>query len=289
MYAPEFDYYKAGSVNEARELLAQHPDAKLLAGGHSLIPILKLRLAEPSALIDIGRIDALRGIDADGDTIRIGALTTHSEIAASEIVSSKAEALGEAAGQIGDPAVRNRGTIGGNVAHADPASDLPAVLACLCAGFVIEGPGGGRTLGASGFFQGLMTTALGEDEVLTGIEVPAAQAGEASAYAKFPHPASRYAVIGAAAKIGRSNGVCTSARVVVGGLVTAPVRATEVEAALAGQELTPEAIAQASKQVIASLDDDDLLGDVFASAAYRKASAHVWVRRAVAAAAARTS
>lgn len=287
MFAPEFDYYRAGSVAEARELLTTHPDSKVLAGGHSLIPILKLRLAAPSALIDIGRIDSLRGISSDGSTIRIGALTTHSEIAASDLLKSKAAALPEAAGQIGDPAVRNRGTVGGNVAHADPASDLPAVLACLGAVFVIEGADGERRVGAGDFFEGLMTTAVGDDDILTAVELSESGDGEASAYSKFAHPASRYAVIGAAAKIGASNGVCTWARVVLGGLVPAPVQATAVEQALVGQALTAESIAAASRKVSDSLDDDDLLGDVYASGEYRKASAHVWVGRALSAAAAR--
>ena len=289
MFAPKFDYHRAGSVAEALQLLASDPEAKLLAGGHSLIPILKLRLAAPSALIDIGRIDTLRGISNGGGTIRIGALTTHAEIAASEAVRSKATALAEAAGQIGDPAVRNRGTIGGNVAHADPASDLPAVLTCLGATFVIEGADGERRVGASDFFQGLFETALGEDEVLTAVEVTASGDGEASAYAKFAHPASRYAVIGVAAKIGLDDGNCASASVALGGLVPAPVRAKAVEQALAGQAVTADAIGDAASKAADSLPDDEVLGDVFASAEYRKASAHVWVARAVRAAAARAS
>ncbi len=289
MFAPKFDYHRAGSVAEALQLLASDPEAKLLAGGHSLIPILKLRLAAPSALIDIGRIDTLRGISNGGGTIRVGALTTHAEIAASEAVRSKATALAEAAGQIGDPAVRNRGTIGGNVAHADPASDLPAVLTCLGATFVIEGADGERRVGTSDFFQGLFETALGEDEVLTAVEVPASGGGEASAYAKFAHPASRYAVIGVAAKIGLDDGNCASASVALGGLVPAPVRAKAVEQALAGQAVTADAIGDAASKAADSLPDDEVLGDVFASAEYRKASAHVWVARAVRVAAARAS
>lgn len=289
MFAPKFDYHRAGSVAEALQLLASQPDAKLLAGGHSLIPILKLRLAAPSALIDIGRIDALRGIGNGGGTIHIGALTPHAEIAASGTVKSNATALSEAAGQIGDPAVRNRGTIGGNVAHADPASDLPAVLTCLGATFVIEGPEGERRVGASDFFHGLFETAVGEGEVLTAVEVLASGDGEASAYSKFAHPASRYAVIGVAAKIGLSNGVCTSASVALGGLVPAPVRARAVERALVGQAVAADAISDAASNVAESLPDDEVLGDVFASAEYRKASAHVWVARAISAAVARAS
>ena len=288
MFAPEFDYYRAGSVAEAAELLAKHPDSKLLAGGHSLIPILKVRLASPSALIDIGRIDSLRGIESASGTIRIGALTTHAEIAASETLNVSATALSEAAGMIGDPAVRNRGTIGGNVAHADPASDLPAVLSCLGAEFVIAGTAGERRVAASGFFEGLMTTAVGEHDILTSIELPASGQGEGSAYAKFAHPASRYAVIGAAARVTASDGTCSAASVALGGLVPAPVRAEAVEQALVGSPLTEDAVAAASRNAADCLDDDEVLGDVYASAEYRKAVAHIWVRRALSAAAARS-
>ncbi len=289
MYAPEFRYYRASSVAEATALLAEHPDSKLLAGGHSLIPALKLRLAAPSALIDIGRIDGLRGISTDAGTIRIGALTTHTQIASSAGLSEAAAALSEAAGMIGDPSVRNRGTIGGNVAHADPASDLPAVLTCLGAEFIMEGPGGERRVAAPEFFEGLMTTALGEHEVLTAIELPAAGAGANSAYAKFAQPASRYAVIGAAAKLSQHDGRCGTASVTLGGVVPAPVRASAVEQALVGRPLTEECIAEASRATADCLVDDEVLGDVYASAAYRKAVAHVWVRRALTAAAARCS
>ena len=288
MFAPEFDYYRAGSVAEAAELLAKHPDSKLLAGGHSLIPILKVRLASPSALIDIGRIDSLRGIESASGTIRIGALTTHAEIAASETLNVSATALSEAAGMIGDPAVRNRGTIGGNVAHADPASDLTAVLSCLGAEFVIAGTAGERRVAASGFFEGLMTTAVGEHDILTSIELPASGQGEGSAYAKFAHPASRYAVIGAAARVTASDGTCSAASVALGGLVPAPVRAEAVEQALVGSPLTEDAVAAASRNAADCLDDDEVLGDVYASAEYRKAVAHIWVRRALSAAAARS-
>ena len=287
MFSPEFDYYRASSVAEAGELLAQHPDAKLLAGGHSLIPLLKLRLAAPSAVIDIGRIASLRGIGESSGTIRIGALTTHSELAASDLLQANATALAEAAGMIGDPAVRNRGTIGGNVAHADPASDLPAVLACLEAEFLIVGPSGERRVAAADFFEGLMTTAVDENEILTAIEL-ASGAGQGSAYAKFAHPASRYAVVSAAAAVTTaSDGTCAGASVALGGLMPAPVRATAVEEALAGRALTAEAISEASRKVTESLPGDEVLGDLYASAEFRAAIAHVWVRRALIAAASR--
>ena len=287
MFAADFEYYRASSVAEAGRLLAAHPGAKLLAGGHSLIPLLKLRLAAPAAVVDIGRIAELRGITHDAGGLTIGALTPHADIAASGDVQAHAAALAEAAGQIGDPAVRNRGTIGGNIAHADPASDLPTVLAALGATFSITGPGGDRTMSAGDFFQGVMMTALGEHDLLTSIHVPSAGgAGQGSAYAKFPHPASRYAVVGAAAAVTVSGGTCTAASVAVGGVTPVPVRCGAVERALAGQTLSAESIAAAAGAAGGDLGDD-LLGDVFASAEYRRAVTPVYVRRAIEAAAGR--
>src|SRR5262245_222191 len=201
MYSSPFDYFRAGSVKEAHQLMQQHPGAKLLAGGHSLIPLLKMRLTAPPALIDIGRIAELKGIAAKGAVIRIGALTTHAELAGSETLKTACPMLAEAAAQIGDAQVRNCGTIGGNVAHADPASDLPTVLTALDARFVAVGPSEERTIAASDFFQGMMATALDEREILTAIEIAARKPGEGMAYAKFTHPASRYAVVGAAALV----------------------------------------------------------------------------------------
>lgn len=286
MFAPEFRYHRASSIDEAGRLLAAHPGAKVLAGGHSLIPILKLRLAAPEVVIDIGRIAEMKGIAASNGVVAVGALTTHAELAASEVLQTGARALAEAAAQIGDPAVRNRGTIGGNVAHADPASDLPQALAALGATFRLTSPAGGRSVAAEDFFEGLMTTALREDELLTSIELPAAGAGQGSAYAKLAHPASRYAVIGAAASVTVSAGECAAASVVLGGLTAKPTRARSVEAALVGQALSPESIAEAARKTADDLDGD-LVGDIYASEEYRKAVAHVWVRRALAAAAAR--
>jgi carbon-monoxide dehydrogenase medium subunit len=288
MYAPEFGYYRAGSVAEVGELLAQHPEAKLLAGGHSLIPVLKLRLAAPPALIDIGRLPELKGISADDGTLRIGALTTHAELAASTELREHAPALAEAAGKIGDPAVRNRGTIGGNIAHADPASDLPAVLVALGATFNTVGASGERSIAAVDFFQDLFTTALGDDEIITRVDLSARGAGEGQAYTKFAHPASRYAVIGVAASLTVTAGACSAAAVVVGGLVVVPRRVSAVEQALLGQELSDENITQAANQVGGDLGED-LLGDLFASAEYRRAVAHVYVREALTAAAERAS
>ena len=173
MYTPEFDYHKAGSVAEAIELLGSHPDARLLAGGHSLIPLMRLRLARPATLIDIGGVAELKGISINGDTIRIGALTTHGEIASSHAMRNANSMMAEAANGIGDPQVRNRGTIAGNIAHADPASDWGTVLTALEASIEVQGPNGSRTVAVEDFFQGPFTTALADNEVITAIQVPA--------------------------------------------------------------------------------------------------------------------
>jgi carbon-monoxide dehydrogenase medium subunit len=286
MYSPAFDYHRARSLADAQQLLAANPGARLLAGGHSLLPLLKLRLAAPPALVDIGRVPELRGISRQGDLIRIGALTTHAEVAASAEVQAAASALAEAAALVGDPAVRNRGTVGGNIAHADPASDLPAALVALGASIVAAGPKGERTIAADGFFTGIMTTALGEDEILVAVTVPAAGAGRTSAYSKFSHPASRYAVVGAAALITVADGVCRDVRIALSGLVTHARRAIAVEQALAGKPPAPENVAAAAAEVTRDLGND-VMGDIYASAEYRAAMAPVYIRRAVAAALAR--
>ncbi len=284
MFAPAFDYYRATSVADAGDLLQRNPGAKLLAGGHSLIPLLKLRLASPAALIDIGRVAELKGIAAAGGVVRIGALTTHAELAASAVLRDTCPVLAEAAAMIGDPAVRNRGTIGGNIAHADPASDLPTVLTALGARFIVASGGQMKTIGAAAFFVGLMTTTLGEADLIVAVEVPVRPAGQGQAYVKFSHPASRYAVIGVAAVLDARAGVCTAAAVALGGLTPHALRARSVEQALTGQALSPEAIAAAAARATADLGED-VLGDVFASADYRRAVAPVWVKRALSAAA----
>ena len=286
MYSADFDYHRARSLADAQRLLAAHPGAKLLAGGHSLIPLMKLRLATPPAVIDIGRIPELRGISRSGDTIRIGALTTHAELAASTDLQKSAAALAEAAALVGDPAVRSRGTIGGNVAHADPASDLPTALVALDARITAIGPKGTRTISAEDFFTGIMSTALAEDEVVSEIVVPASVPGQGSAYVKFAHPASRYAVVGAAALVSMQEDQCRAARVAVGGLLPHATRAKAVEAALVGKSGTAATIEAAAAQLHADLGDQ-VSGDIYASAEYRAAVSPVYVKRAVAAAAAR--
>jgi len=281
MYAAPFDYFRAGSLDEAHQLLQKHPGAKLLAGGHSLIPLLKMRLTSASALVDIGRIKELKGITSKDGTIRIGALATHAEVASSDVLKTSCPMLAEAASQIGDPQVRNCGTVGGNVAHADPASDLPTVFTALEARFTAAGPKGTRTISAADFFHGMMTTALDEREILTGVEFAACKSGDGTAYEKFTHPASRYAVVGAAAVVSVKGGVCSAARVAAGGLLPAATRLPSVEAALAGAKASAETAAKAADLVGKHLGGD-VLEDVYASADYRRAMAIVFVKRALA-------
>jgi aerobic carbon-monoxide dehydrogenase medium subunit len=283
MYAPPFDYHRAGSLAEAQRLLAAHPGARLLAGGHSLLPILKLRMAAIPALVDIGRVPELRGITTTADGLRIGATTTHAEVAASADVRAACPVLAEAAAQIGDPAVRNRGTIGGSLAHADPGADLPTVLAVLGAEVEVAGPSGTRTMGIEAFSVGMMATALEPSDILTAVLVPALPAGHGSAYVKFAHPASRYAVVAAAAVVGVRGGTCSGARVAAGGLVPRATRLPSVEAALAGAAVNAETARAASAKTAADLGDD-IISDIFASADYRRSVAPWYVARAIAAA-----
>ena len=275
MFPPKFDYYRADSVSEAFSLMQQHSGAKLLAGGHSLIPALKLRLADPGTLIDIGRISELSGISVDDGSIQIGALTTHATVAASKSLPT---ALTEAAGWIGDPQVRNRGTVGGNIAHADPASDLPTVLVALGAAIHLQGPNGSRTVRAEDFFVDLFMTDLGDAEIVTSIDIP--KDGTGSAYAKLFNPASRYAIVGVAAKVSVSGNSINSARVAIGGLTPKAIRCPSVEAALTGEPLSNATVAAAAAAVANDLGND-VMGDIHASESYRRSMASVFVERAV--------
>ena len=277
MYPHKFDYYRANSVQEAVSLLQEHNGAKLIAGGHSLLPVMKLRLSDPGTLIDIGRIESLRGISHDLSNSRIGSLTTHSTVASDNELP---RVLTEAAGWIGDPQVRNRGTVGGNIAHADPASDLPTVLLALGATFELSGANGTRQVSSQDFFKGLFITDLNADEVLTTVTIPRENAGVGSAYAKMFNPASRYAIIGAAAVLAVDGGTCTSARVAVGGLTPRPVRAPSVEQTLEGQQLSNDLIKLAAGRLADDLGDD-LIGDIHATAEYRRDVAPAFVRRAL--------
>jgi aerobic carbon-monoxide dehydrogenase medium subunit len=267
-----FDYQRAGSVDEAIGLLTDNgEDAKLIAGGHSLLPLMKLRLAAPSVLIDIGRIADLSYVQGEGGEVRIGALTRHHDAANSDLLREQVPLLAHVAGQIGDPQVRHRGTIGGSVAHADPASDLPAVLLALRATLVARGPGGERTIAADDFFTGFLETALAPDEVLTEIRVPAVP-GVGWAFEKFNRRAQDWAIVGVAAW--RSNGEAGVALVNMG---ATPVLATSVSSALSSgssiEEAAELATAEASPQA-----------DLNASVEYREHLAKVLTRRALQAA-----
>lgn len=280
MYPPKFDYYRAASPDEAVALVQKH-GGKFLAGGHSLIPVMNLRLADPGALVDIGWLD-MKGISTSSSGVTIGALTTHAMIAASGEVPT---ALSEAASKIGDPQVRNRGTVGGNIAHADPASDLPTVLLALKATIHTLG----RSIPADDFFVDLFTTALDEGEMITAVSMAGEGANTGSAYAKLANPASRYAMVGAAAQVTVQNGTCTAASVAVGGLTPKATRAGSVEAALMGQPLNSDTLTAAAAAIASDLDPDDILGDIHASAEYRQQMAPVFVRRALEAAFSRAS
>jgi carbon-monoxide dehydrogenase medium subunit len=279
MYPAKFDYYRASSVAEAVSLLQQHEDAKVLAGGHSLIPTMKLRLAQPPVIVDIGRISDLRGISERNGSIRIGALTTHAAIASSEVLQQKCRVMAEAAGLVGDPAVRHKGTIGGNIAHADPASDLPAVVLALSGAIHTAGPNGERQINASEFFIDLLTTALQPNELLIAVEVPAVSGKTGSAYVKFEHPASGYALCGAAAVVTlAADGTCASASLCFNGVTAKPLNASAVASALAGKNLDDGAIDQAVNE---GLSIDEPLGDIHASGPYRVELAKVYGRRAL--------
>lgn len=285
MYPSAFEYYRPSSVSEAVQLLSQNPDAKLLAGGHSLVPAMKLRLSSPAALIDITRIPELSGIRDAGDRVVIGATTTYDEVMRSELVQRTLPILPEAIDVIGDLQVRNLGTIGGSLAHADPAADLPAVMLALGAELKAVGPSGERTIPADQFFVDLFTTALQPNEVLTEIAIPKPSGRTGMAYEKFANPASGYAVVGAAAVITLGDdGRVSAARVAVTGAGPYAVRRAETEQALVGQEPTTEVIKQASQRASEGMTFNS---DVFASEEYRAHLTRVFVGRAIAKAAQR--
>ena len=278
MYPAACDYFRAASLEEAVELMVEHPEARLLAGGHSLIPLMKLRFAQPSALIDIGRLEELEGIVNDDVGVRIGALTTHAELATSPAVAAACPLLAEAAAQIADPQVRNKGTLGGNIAHADPGSDLPAVLLALDATVHLHGPGGARTVPARRFFTGLLTTDMAAGEVLTHVEVAAPGEGAGSAYLKVEHPASGYAVCGAAAVVRMAGGGGAAASLAYNGVTATPHLAAAVTDALAGGDGSDGAIDTA---VDGNLSIAEPMGDLHASGEYRCHLAAAYGKRAL--------
>jgi aerobic carbon-monoxide dehydrogenase medium subunit len=264
MIPAAFDYVRAGSVAEAIEALGDGEDAKLLAGGHSLVPLMKLRFATPARLVDIGRIGGLRYIRDEGGYLAIGALTRHRTLETDPVVAQRAGLLALAAARVGDPQVRHRGTIGGSVAHGDPASDLPAALLALGARYVLSGPGGTRTVPADDFHQGFLQTALAPDEVLTEVQVPAGV--DRFAFGKFAARAIDWAVAGVAV---------AGSRVVLVNMAATPVRALGVEAALAAGVPAAEAARHAA-------DGTDPPDDLTASAGFRRHLARVLTARALA-------
>jgi carbon-monoxide dehydrogenase medium subunit len=280
MFPASFGYVAARSVEEALQLLSKHgEDAKLLAGGHSLIPAMKLRLASPRTLIDLGTVPGLSGARLVGSTLAIGALTVHTDVASSDLVRKHVPGLADAASVIGDMQVRNRGTIGGSVAHADPAADLPVILTALNASFIVQSSSDRRIIAADDFFTDFYTTAMNANEILTEIRVPLPGSGSGTAYVKFPHPASGYVVVSAGVLINRqATGICASARVAMGGLGSGPIRAVATEAELQGKPLTPEVIAAAAAKAADGADPD---GDTYASGEYKRHMATVYTRRAI--------
>jgi len=275
MIPVNFDYFAPASLQEALQLLADRgEDAKLLAGGHSLVPLMKLRLAQPAALIDLGRIAELKGISVQGGRVRIGATTTHAQVESSLEVIQNAPALAQAAHEIGDRQVRARGTIGGSLAHNDPAADLPAVMLALDAEITVRSAGGERTLKAEDFFVGMLETALRPDELITSVSVAVSPH---SAYVKFPNPASHYAITGVCVSV-QGNGTVSSARIGVTGAAPMAFRATAAESALTGKMLSAESVAAAAA---AAYDGRELLGDIHASAEYRGSLVRVMTRRAL--------
>jgi aerobic carbon-monoxide dehydrogenase medium subunit len=277
MWLKSFEYVRAESLDEAIQLLSD-PDAKILAGGHSLLPAMKLRLSEPAKLVDIGRVPELKGISLNG-ALRIGALTTHAEIAASDKVRSACAVLAQTALLVGDPQVRNFGTLGGNIAHADPASDPPPALVAVDATIHLYGVEGARSVKAEDFFIDLFTTDMEPGELITAIEIPDHSAKH-TAYVKMAHPASGYALVGVCVVLDMDGATCTGARVAVGGATAMAVRARGAEAALIGTVLDAAALDAAALAVQDDVDDA-IMGDITFPEDYRQAMVGVYLKRAI--------
>ena len=278
MFAPSFDYYRAGAVREALALMQQHPGAKFLAGGHSLIPLLKLRLTAPTALIDIGRIPELKGIASSGGTIRIGALTTHAELATSPVLTAECPMLCDAAGHIGDTQVRNCGTIGGSIAHADPAGDWPAAVMALDAEIQIFGPNGERWVKCDEFFLGLLMSVIEPDEIVTAVKVPVTGTDK-TAYLKAAPRSSGFAVVGVAVRLTMDNtGTCSRAAIGITGVADKAYRPERLEQMLTGKRLDSAIIQAAAAEACRNVEP---IEDINGSAEYRKQLTEVYVARAI--------
>ena len=282
MFPARFDYYEAGSLDEAIELFGEHEgEVKLLSGGHSLLPTMKTGLAAPDVLIDIGSIESMRGIEAGADSTWIGANTRYAEIARHEGLRESAPTLAEAAGEVGDIQVRNRGTIGGNIAHSDPASDLPAAVLATGATITAVGPDGERAIPADEFFLGMYFTDLAEDEVLTAVEVPHLGDDDRGAYLKKASPSSGYAMVGVAVVLETDGETIESARVAANGAFDHATRLGPVEAALEGEPMTDEVAEAAGERATEDVDEADLMDDLQASSEYRGQLLRVYTKRAL--------
>ena len=280
MIATSFDYARAKSLDEAIAMLKDSKGSgKLIAGGHSLVPLMKLRLSEPGILIDIARIPGLAGIKKNGDTIEIGAGTIHHDVATSSVLRDACPMLADTAASIGDQQVRNRGTLGGSLAHADPAADYPAAILALDADILIIGAKGPRAVKARAFFKGLFTVDLGPEEIITGVQFTPVKS---AAYAKLHQRASHFAIVGVAAALEVDGGVIKSARIGVTGATASAKRLAAVEQKLAGVKASADAIAAASNGAGAELKD--INSDLHASDGYRRAMIPVFTKRALTAA-----
>jgi len=285
MYPDEFDYYEADSVAEAIELLEEHAmaETELLAGGHSLLPAMKTGLSSPEVLIDIGDVPELQGVSVEDDTLKIGAMTRYSDLIDAEAAHEYAPALTGAVEQVGDRQVRNRGTMGGNLAHADPASDLPGAALATDVTLVTEGPDGERRVPADEFFFGMYATDLGPSEILTGLEVPA-EDDAIGAYAKKPSPSSGYAMVGVAASLTVEDGTVSSARIGANGVMDHGVRLDPVEEVLTGEPLDDDTIEAAAGRATDDLDEAMMMDDLQASGEFRAQLLEVYTERALQAA-----
>jgi carbon-monoxide dehydrogenase medium subunit len=276
-----FEYQRATSIDDALAKL-KASGGKLLAGGHSLVPLMKLRLSEPAVLIDIARIPGLAGIRERDGKIEIGAATVHHDVATSALLREKSQFVAEAASDIGDQQVRNRGTIGGSLAHSDPAADYPAVMLALDADILIKGSSGSRTVKASDFFQDFFTVDLASDELIVGVQFAPVKC---AAYAKLHQRASHFAIVGVAAALDVKGGTIQSARIGLTGASTHAIRLSSVEAALAGKPLSKATVEAASSNAGAEIKD--INSDIHASEDYRRAMIPVFTKRALEAAMAR--
>jgi carbon-monoxide dehydrogenase medium subunit len=283
MIPAAFDYVRAASVDEAVAALARHgEDAKVLAGGQSLLPLMRLRLAAPSALVDVGRIDELRGVTDEGEVLRIGAATTHADVLENPLVAQHAPLLAEVTAKVADPAVRHMGTFGGSLAHAEPAADLPATALALEATFEVAGPQGRRTIAARDFFVDYLQTSMSEGEVLVAVRVPKLGPEWGHHYEKFHRVAQSWAIVGVAALVRPDDGSIAEARIALTNMGPTPLRASATEQALAGRPASTENVAAASAHASEGTHPPS---DISAQADYRHHLATVLTRRAVTAAA----